>query len=184
MEPQETEPFIKVNPKADKSRKNDNKSGKNPGKSQELSLKESKVKESKVKEMNSSELQRSPRQETAYELQLVDGTLYPVKRGEIEKYRELYPAVDVDQEFRKMIGWLGANPKNRKTQRGIGRFINGWLCRAQDSARPERSGQMSPQKNQFHNFPPRNTDYNTLVQQELQERLNGGKDEKSTQKDS
>lgn len=184
LEPQETEPFIKVNPKADKSRKNDNKSGKNPGKSQELSLKESKVKESKVKEMNSSELQRSPRQETAYELQLVDGTLYPVKRGEIEKYRELYPAVDVDQEFRKMIGWLGANPKNRKTQRGIGRFINGWLCRAQDSARPERSGQMSPQKNQFHNFPPRNTDYNTLVQQELQERLNGGKDEKSTQKDS
>ena len=184
LEPQETEPFIKVNPKADKSRKNDNKSGKNPGKSQELSLKKSKVKESKVKEMNSSELQRSPRQETAYELQLVDGTLYPVKRGEIEKYRELYPAVDVDQEFRKMIGWLGANPKNRKTQRGIGRFINGWLCRAQDSARPERCGQMSPQKNQFHNFPPRNTDYNTLVQQELQERLNGGKDEKSTQKDS
>ena len=184
LEPQETEPFIKVNPKADKSRKNDNKSGKNPGKSQELSLKESKVKESKVKEMNSSELPRSPRQETAYELQLVDGTLYPVKRGEIEKYRELYPAVDVDQEFRKMIGWLGANPKNRKTQRGIGRFINGWLCRAQDSARPERSGQMNPTKNHFHNFTPRNTDYNTLVQQELQERLNGGKDEKSTQKDS
>lgn len=184
LEPQETEPFIKVNPKADKSRKNDNKSGKNPGKSQELSLKKSKVKESKVKEMNSSELQRSPRQETAYELQLVDGTLYPVKRGEIEKYRELYPAVDVDQEFRKMIGWLGANPKNRKTQRGIGRFINGWLCRAQDSARPERSGQMSPQKNQFHNFPPRNTDYDALVQREIQEWLNGGKDEKSTQEDS
>lgn len=184
LEPQETEPFIKVNPKADKSRKNDNKSGKNPGKSQELSLKKSKVKESKVKEMNSSELQRSPRQETAYELQLVDGTLYPVKRGEIEKYRELYPAVDVDQEFRKMIGWLGANPKNRKTQRGIGRFINGWLCRAQDSARPERSGQMSPQKNQFHNFPPRNTDYDALAQREIQEWLNGGKDEKSTQEDS
>lgn len=184
LEPQETEPFIKVNPKADKSRKNDNKSGKNPGKSQELSLKKSKVKESKVKEMNSSELQRSPRQETAYELQLVDGTLYPVKRGEIEKYRELYPAVDVDQEFRKMIGWLGANPKNRKTQRGIGRFINGWLCRAQDSARPERSGQMSPQKNQFHNFPPRNTDYDAVVQREIQEWLNGGKDEKSTQEDS
>ena len=184
LEPQETEPFIKVNPKADKSRKNDNKSGKNPGKSQELSLKESKVKESKVKEMNSSELPRSPRQETAYELQLVDGTLYPVKRGEIEKYRELYPAVDVDQEFRKMIGWLGANPKNRKTQRGIGRFINGWLCRAQDSARPERSGQMSPQKNQFHNFPPRNTDYDAVVQREIQEWLNGGKDEKSTQEDS
>ena len=184
LEPQETEPFIKVNPKADKSRKNDNKSGKNPGKSQELSLKESKVKESKVKEMNSSELPRSPRQETAYELQLVDGTLYPVKRGEIEKYRELYPAVDVDQEFRKMIGWLGANPKNRKTQRGIGRFINGWLCRAQDSARPESSGQMSPQKNQFHNFPPRNTDYDALVQREIQEWLNGGKDEKSTQEDS
>lgn len=184
LEPQETEPFIKVNPKADKSRKNDNKSGKNPGKSQELSLKKSKVKESKVKEMNSSELQRSPRQETAYELQLVDGTLYPVKRGEVEKYRELYPAVDVDQEFRKMIGWLGANPKNRKTQRGIGRFINGWLCRAQDSARPERSGQMSPQKNQFHNFTPRNTDYDALVQREIQEWLNGGKDEKSTQEDS
>lgn len=62
-------------------------------------------------------------------------------------------------------------------------IMNGWSgifpLREKGISHDEKRG-----KNQFHNFTPRNTDYNTLVQQELQERLNGGMDEKSTQEDS
>ena len=46
--------------------------------------------------------------------------------------RSTYPAVDVFAEIAKMESWLDANPKKRKTQAGIKRFINSWLARAQD----------------------------------------------------
>ena len=74
-----------------------------------------------------------------------------------------------------MIGWLDANPKNRKTQRGILKFINGWLARAQDSARPVgHTGSLQAGKNRFHNFEQRDTDYDALVLQRTQEFLREG----------
>ena len=94
----------------------------------------------------------------------------------MEKYRELYPAVDVDQEFRKMVGWLDTHQKNRKTPRGIGKFINGWLCRAQDSARPSDAGNKTRAVNHFHNFEQRDTDYDSMVQDRLSEGLKGEKE--------
>ena len=72
-------------------------------------------------------------------LPLNDGTEYGVPWGDVEEYRQLYPAVDVDQELRSMRGWLLNNPKNRKTQGGIRRFINGWLERSQNKA-PRQGG--------------------------------------------
>jgi hypothetical protein len=68
-------------------------------------------------------------------LPLNDGTEHGVKESDIEKWSGLYPAVDVMGELRKMLGWLDANPKNRKTKSGIGRFIAGWLSREQDRAK-------------------------------------------------
>ena len=35
----------------------------------------------------------------------------------------------VTKEFLKARSWLIANPQKRKTQRGMGRFLNAWLCR-------------------------------------------------------
>ena len=67
------------------------------------------------------------------EMLLNDNTTYRVAETDISKWVELYPAVNVDQELRSMIGWLDANPKKRKTRKGIKRFINSWLSRAQDS---------------------------------------------------
>lgn len=72
-------------------------------------------------------------------LPLNDGTEYGVPWGDVEEYRQLYPAVDVDQELRSMRGWLLNNPKNRKTQGGIRRFINGWLERSQNKV-PRQGG--------------------------------------------
>lgn|GEM_PF-6837294 len=55
-----------------------------------------------------------------------------VTQSDIDKYIQLYPAVDISAELRAMIGWCDANTQNRKTASGIKRFINAWLKRAQD----------------------------------------------------
>ena len=164
---EETEPFIKVNPVLNKSGKNGSKSGKNECYSGELSIKESKGNKSKLNKTISPELKNSPGSEVAYQLLLIDGNDYPVSREEVEKYQKLYPAIDVDQEFRKMIGWLDTHPKNRKTPREIGKFINGWLCRAQDSARL-LSGKAQP-PNRFHNFEQRDTDYDSMMMDDMKQ---------------
>ena len=68
-------------------------------------------------------------------LPLVTGSgSFDVTINYLNSLRQLYPAVDVEQEFRKMYGWLDSNPRNRKTSRGIKRFITSWLGRAQDRA--------------------------------------------------
>lgn len=65
-------------------------------------------------------------------LLLNDKSLHDIFQSDIDGWKELYPAVDILQELRKMKGWLDSNPAKRKTQRGIKRFINGWLAREQD----------------------------------------------------
>jgi len=71
---------------------------------------------------------------------LNDGTDWQPEDEDVLKWQQLYPAVDVFQELNAMTGWLDANPTKRKTPRGIKRFVNSWLARAQD-----RGG--SPQAN-------------------------------------
>ena len=65
-------------------------------------------------------------------LSLVDKTDYDVPLSKIEEWKEAYPAVDIEQELKKMSAWLNANPSRKKTRRGINRFINTWLSREQD----------------------------------------------------
>ena len=74
----------------------------------------------------------STQEPVIFTLPLNDGSSYEVTQAEIDEYSELYPAVDVPQEIRGMIGWIKANPTRRKTSRGIKRFMNSWLSRAQD----------------------------------------------------
>lgn len=65
-------------------------------------------------------------------LPLNDGTVFAITEDKVAAWEGLYPAVDVRQEINKMIGWLDANPKNRKTRSGIMKFCNSWLSRTQD----------------------------------------------------
>ena len=60
------------------------------------------------------------------------GEEYPVMAMDVREYKDLYPAVDVEQALRSMRGWLLANPRKRKTARGIRRFISSWLDREQN----------------------------------------------------
>lgn len=73
-------------------------------------------------------------------LPLNDGQFFPVTEAQVAEWRQLYPAVDVEQELRNMAGWLIANPKKRKTKRGILKFITGWLSRNQDNPRGKHDG--------------------------------------------
>ena len=63
---------------------------------------------------------------------LNDKTEYPITEADVVGWQELYPAVDIMQELRKMKGWADANPGKRKTKSGIKRFINAWLAKEQD----------------------------------------------------
>lgn len=65
-------------------------------------------------------------------LPLNDKTYYDVPLDKITLWKETYPAVDVEQELKRMIAWLDSNPTRRKTRRGITKFINTWLSREQD----------------------------------------------------
>lgn len=77
-------------------------------------------------------------------LPLVDGTDFEISVETATELSGLYPAVDVEQQLRNMRGWLLANPKNKKTKSGIMRFVNSWLSREQNSARPEKSVNQKP----------------------------------------
>lgn len=68
----------------------------------------------------------------AAEIPLNDGSEFGIYRKDIEEYALLYPAVDIEQELRKMRGWCLANPTRKKTRRGVRSFINTWLSREQD----------------------------------------------------
>lgn len=81
-----------------------------------------------------SELQASSKQNTGrvIDLPLNTGELHSIYQHEVAEWTSLYPSVDVEQELRKMKGWLASNPSRRKTKRGIKSFVNNWLSREQD----------------------------------------------------
>lgn len=114
-----------------------------PGASnREANAKQEKLKEvkgSEVKEVKASARRQSaeppvpfPLPEPAIQLPLNDGSEHAVSQPAVDEWVRLYPAVDVLQQLREMRGWLLANPRKRKTGRGIEAFINTWLAKEQD----------------------------------------------------
>lgn len=85
-----------------------------------------------VKEEVGNTEESSHAQECVASLILNDGTYFNVSAKDYNKWVTLYPAVDVMQELRNMVGWCDANRKKRKTRSGIRRFINNWLAGEQD----------------------------------------------------
>lgn len=65
-------------------------------------------------------------------LLLVDKTYFKVYQKDLDEWKDSFPAVDIMQELKKMRLWCIDHPTNRKTKRGIRRFISGWLSREQD----------------------------------------------------
>lgn len=61
----------------------------------------------------------------------------------INELVELYPNIDVMIELRKAIHWCRVNPGRRKTQRGLGKFLNSWMTRASETERDRRANNPS-----------------------------------------
>lgn len=87
------------------------------------------VKKRKEKESNTGTDESAP---AVVQLILNDNSMYPIYQKQIEEWHKLFPAVDIVIELRKMQAWLSANPKRRKTKKGILRFVVNWLMKEQD----------------------------------------------------
>ena len=75
----------------------------------------------------------------AISLPLVSREMHYVQQADVDHWQELFPGVDVMQELRRMLAWLEANPRQRKTRNGIARFVTSWLDREQNRARTSRA---------------------------------------------
>lgn len=77
---------------------------------------------------------------------LNDGSEWRPPESLYAEYVQLYPNVDVKQQFNAMRAWCMSNPKKRKTRSGVRRFVNSWLAREQDKGyrkpanKPDSSG--------------------------------------------
>lgn len=101
----------------------------------------------------------APPSPTVISILLNDKTEYPITQADVDGWKELYPAVDVLQELRKMKGWADANPTKRKTKAGIKRFINAWLAKEQDRYHGPDMGQPQPYQGAGRrNVPPSGVD--------------------------
>lgn len=104
--------------------------------STELSLQDTYIELEEDKEDNKKNYTRRSSDEVSepavFEMPLNNKSFHPITQSDINTWQELYPAVDVMQELRKMKGWCDANPRKRKTKKGVRSFINSWLAREQD----------------------------------------------------
>jgi hypothetical protein len=57
---------------------------------------------------------------------------WQLRQSLVDRWREAFPAVDIEAECRKALAWLESNPTKRKTANGMPRFLNSWLGRVQD----------------------------------------------------
>lgn len=103
---------------------------------------------------------------------LNDKSYYDVPLEKITMWKDTYPAVDVEQELRKMGAWCDSNPTRRKTRRGVEKFINNWLSRTQDSGGTKgQKGVSEPVGNNTYN-----TDYEwECIKRAVAEAGNAGK---------
>jgi hypothetical protein len=56
-----------------------------------------------------------------------------LSRDQVDRFRELFPTVDVLAECRKALAWVEADPKRRKTAGGYPRYLTGWLNRTAET---------------------------------------------------
>jgi len=70
-----------------------------------------------------------------------NGNDWPFTERRLQELKPLYPGVDVLLECRKALQWIKDNPTRRKTDKGMARFLNGWLERSQNRSRGPLNGQ-------------------------------------------
>lgn len=61
--------------------------------------------------------------------------------SKLAEYQELYPDLDVLFELKKAKQWIIDNPGSTKTAKGMTRYLNGWMARAQNKGAGRRTKQ-------------------------------------------
>jgi hypothetical protein len=110
--------------------------------SKALVLEEERRGETEKRRVDISTLQQVESLPAVCSFPLNDNTFFYLHQEQFSKWVNLYLAVDVESELRKMIGWLDANPSKRKTRKGFMRFANGWLSKQQDKGGSKASGKV------------------------------------------
>ena len=123
---------------ADISSENVCKSKENAYISEQSKVEKSKVEKSREKNTVCAEPETASAPKTLFPILLNDGSLFSFEKEQIEEWKALYPAVDVEQALRNMQAWCKANPSRRKTKSGVMRFVTNWLASDQNSGRNKR----------------------------------------------
>lgn len=63
------------------------------------------------------------------------GPVWHLLPSQVDRFRELYPTVDVVQACRNALGWLEGNPERRKTYDGMLKYLHKWLAKDQNQGR-------------------------------------------------
>lgn len=82
---------------------------------------------------------------------LIDQTEYFIDEDFYNECVKAYPGVDIDKELLGMRVWCIANPKQKKTRRGVTKFINGWLSRAEPTKPVQQKSGVSEALKNFMN---------------------------------
>jgi len=56
-------------------------------------------------------------------------------QSKLDEWKETFTGIDVESQLRMAAQWLKDNPSKRKTEKGMVKFLGGWLTRVQDSYR-------------------------------------------------
>lgn len=77
-----------------------------------------------------------------YQFPLEGGAMHQITEGDIQRYKTVFPRLDIDQQLRILVCWNEDNPKKRKTKKGVKNHIRNWLTSAYSK---------------HQNFPPNNS---------------------------
>jgi len=106
--------------------------------------KERKKEEENIKTCSHPILGDEPEEPALFVLPTNKSEQYPVFKSDVDRWQGIYPAVNVEQEIRNMIGWCEGHQNQRKTWGGMAKFITGWLAREQNRGSSSRQMQLQP----------------------------------------
>lgn len=102
-------------------------------------IEENSIDKNSIEENRKENILPSPKVPDIYVIDLptnrfnTTGECYYVLQDFYRLMEELYPNVDLMQQFNKMKAWLITNKTKRKTLNGMEKFINSWLSKQQDA---------------------------------------------------
>src|SRR3990167_4085097 len=79
-----------------------------------------------------------------------DSKEWDLYNSKIQEYQESYPSLDISAQMKLALQWVKDNPAKRKTAKGMPKFLNSWLSRANDNPKTPR---ITPVNNQPTSHP-------------------------------